>query len=113
MDTPRLIKQVKEYRTPQEPRYSFFPTHQSTFIEDSSSEANDSDVIEVSSEEENQVLKPKLIVASTNKIFHQSILDNHFKPSTNTQAEPPVNVDENVEVCLIHLLLVFNVENNI
>lgn len=76
VDTPRIIKHIKESKTPSHPRDSFLPIFQSTIVQDSSEE-EDSDVIEVSSEDE---IPRKTIQSHANKTVRQTTIDSHFKP---------------------------------
>lgn len=81
VDTPRIIKQIKESKTPSNPRDSFSPKFQSTIFKGSSddNDEDDSDVIEVSSEDE--VVTKHTTQSCANKTVRQTTLDAHVKPS--------------------------------
>lgn len=86
MDTPRLIKHIKESKTPLKARDSFLPRFQSTIVQNSSNEDDDSDVIDVSSEDGDL---PKPSQSHGNKTVRQTTLDAHLKPP-KILVPPPV-----------------------
>lgn len=102
VDTPRIIKQLKESKTPLEARTVFSPSFQSTMVENDFPEGNESDVIEVSSEDEFNCVEPTR--AQANKIVRQTAIDTHFSssntelPSNKSELKQDVSVPSTIEV---------------